>query len=46
MQRTEKRIAPAQENWCKCQLWFENSPVFGKPRFSLISSHEFPREVE
>lgn len=43
MLEREKRIAHPQQNWCKCQLWFENSPVIGKPSFSLISSSWVPK---
>lgn len=33
-----KKNCSPQQNWCKCQLWFENSPFIGKLNFSLISS--------
>lgn len=39
----EKRIAPPQQNWCKCQLWFQNSPFIGKLSFSLMSSSWVPK---
>lgn len=38
-----KRNVPHQPNWCKCQLWFENSPIIGKLSFSLISSSWAPK---
>ena len=39
----EKRNVLHQLNWCKCQLWFENSPIIGKPSFSLISASWAPK---
>ena len=39
----EKRIVRHQPNWCKCQLWFKNSPIIGKLSFSLISSSWAPK---